>query len=79
MEKIKNERDCTIESLFQQVGVGNYLHVSKEAYDSTSISTESSRQNRYARLTGELNGRMDVKYRVKTTIKEGYTTIFQLK
>ena len=45
MEKILKERTKTYSALFDDIGVGNSLHVSTDAYDFNAVRTETQRQN----------------------------------
>jgi len=72
MEKIVNEHELSYSDLFKNVGVGNYLHVSLDAYQATAVMTECTKQNKYAG-SNPLNN----KYVTTRKLKEGYITIYQ--
>ncbi len=75
MEKILKERTKTYSALFDDIGVGNSLHVSTDAYDFNAVRTETQRQNEYARIkSGDEN---QIKFRCFQTKKEGFITIYQ--
>jgi hypothetical protein len=72
MEKTLKKHSLSYTQLFDNIGVGNYLHVLNTVYSKKAIQTECSRQNKYAGCNN-----LDNKFTTSTTIKKGYITIFQ--
>ena len=75
MERTINTKKCTYPELFQDIGVGNYLHVKIGAYSKTALQAELVRQNKYYRI--KTGNAMTTKYRQSVVMKKGYFTIYQ--
>ena len=72
MERVLRERKYSITGLFKHIGAGNKIHVPLDCYTANSISTECTRQNRYAGCEP-----MNNKFATTKKEKTGYITIIQ--
>ena len=80
MEKIiEITEDDTTTGGFDRMEVGDVVKIPYEKSRHNGVRTEASRRNRYARLTKELQGRMDLKFRVSEVVCPGYTTVLRIK
>lgn len=79
------EKEITIDEnyqttrLFDNIKVGDIFKVPFDKSRHTGIKSEAARRNRDARLTKELMGKMDIKFRVSETEYPGFTSIMRLK
>ena len=79
------EKEITIDEnyqttrLFDNIKVGDIFKVPFDKSRHTGIKSEAARRNKEARLTKELKGRMDIKYRISETEYPGFTSIIRLK
>ena len=69
----------TIVGMFDKMQVGDLCKVPYETSRYNGIKTEAARRNRDARLTGELRGELDIKFRVSRVKHPGYTSVIRLK
>lgn len=65
--------------LFDKIRVGDIFKVPFDKSRHAGIKSEAARRNRDARLTKELMGKMDIKFRVSETEYPGFTSIMRLK
>lgn len=65
--------------LFDSMKIGDIIKVPFDRSRHSGIKTEAARRNRDARLTKELRGRLDIKYRVSEIEHPGFTSIIRLK
>ncbi|WP_459186703.1 hypothetical protein ACGE0T_11000 [Parabacteroides sp. APC149_11_2_Y6] len=79
------EKEITIDEnyqttrLFDNIKVGDIFKVPFDKSRHTGIKSEAARRNKEARLTKELKGRMDIKFRISETEYPGFTSIIRLK
>lgn len=79
IKEIVIDKNYTSIGLFRQMKPGDIFKVPFEPSRHCTLQSEASRQNRYARLTGELQSKLDLKFRVSETEYPGFTTIIRLK
>ena len=79
IKEIVIDKNYTSTGLFRQMKPGDIFKVPFEPSRHCTLQSEASRQNRYARLTGELQSKLDLKFRVSETEYPGFTTIIRLK
>lgn len=72
MERTLKDRKYSITGLFKHIGAGNKLHVPLSCYTANSVTTECTRQNRYAGCDP-----MNNKFATTKKEKAGYITIIQ--
>lgn len=77
--EIRIDENYHTTSLFDSMKTGDIYKVPFEKSRHNGIKMEASRRNRDARLTGELQGRLDIMFRVSETESPGYSTIIRLK
>lgn len=65
--------------LFDCMRTGDIFKVPYDKSRHSGIKMEALRRNRDARLTGRLEGKLDIMFRVSETESPGYTTIIRLK
>lgn len=65
--------------LFDGMKTGDIYKVPFDRSRHNGIKMEASRRNRDARLTGVLQGKLDIMFRVSETESPGYSTIIRLK
>lgn len=65
--------------LFDKIRVGDIFKVPFDKSRHAGIKSEAARRNKDARLTKELKGRMDIKFRVSEIEYPGFTSIIRLK
>lgn len=78
METIKRKRNVSIVDLFSGIGKGNSISVPDILYDYKAITVECSRQNKYSRLSGEIDD-SEKKFKTSRTKRNGYITITQVR
>lgn len=79
IRKIEIDKDYTHVGLFVGMKKGDIFLVPYEESRHNGIKQEAARQNAKLRLTGKLQGKTDIKYRVSMTEYEGYTAIACIK
>lgn len=79
VKEIVIDENYTSVGLFGQMKPGDIFKVPYEPSRHCTIQSESSRQNRYARIRGELKSKLDLKFRVSKTENPCFTTIIRLK
>lgn len=80
MEKeIKVDDSYTIVGMFDRMHVGDLCKVPYDKSRHSGIKTEAARRNRDARLTGELQNQLDIKFRVSEAKCPGFTSVIRLK
>ena len=66
-------------SLFDRMKVGDIYKVPYDPSRHNGIKSEASRRNKYARLSNELKGIQDIKFRVSEAVYPGFTSIIRIK
>lgn len=80
MEKeIVIDKSYQTTKLFDSMKVGDILKIPFDKRRHSGIKTEAARRNRDARLTKELKGRLDIRYRVSEIEHPGFTSIMRVK
>lgn len=79
IKEITIDENYTSVGLFGQMNPGDIFKVPYEPSRHCTLQCEASRQNRYARIAGELKSKLDLKFRVSETENPGFTTIIRLK
>ena len=72
MERVLKGHELSYSQLFENIGLGNYLHVPLSDYSKKAVYTECRRQNKYVQSKD-----MDNKFATSTKKKKGYITIYQ--
>ena len=79
IKEIVIDENYTSVGLFGQMKPGDIFKVPFDSSRHCAILSEASRQNRYARIRGELKSKIDMKFRVSSRENPGFTTIIRLK
>ena len=80
MEKIIEIKEgFTITEMFDRMKAGDLFKIPYDKSRHSGIKSEAARRNRDARLTKELQGKMDLKFRVSEIEHPGYTSVIRIK
>lgn len=73
------DKNYQTSKMFGEMKKGDIFKVPYAESRHRTLRREAARQNREARLTGELKSKIDLKFRVSETEYPGFTTIIRLK